>query len=94
MTCPKDLRNGPCGGVRLDGTCEVLPDTECIWVKAVHRSEQLPWTEEIHQLRPPVNWSLEKSSSWTNFLTRRDQISSGCFPEPESALDMAAHDGS
>ena len=31
--CPKNVLNGPCGGVRADGTCEVLPDMTCVWVK-------------------------------------------------------------
>ena len=32
MTCPKNLRNGPCGGT-FNGMCEVIPDKPCIWVK-------------------------------------------------------------
>ena len=88
MTCPKNLRNGPCGGVDLEGKCEVDPTMVCVWVKAYHRSRKLPWPEEIHDLRPPVDWSLKGSSSWVNLITERDQISSGCVAEPKSALDM------
>jgi hypothetical protein len=92
MTCPKSLRNGPCGGVDLDGSCEVDPTMTCIWVNAYHRSQKLPWPEEIHDLRPPVDWSLNGSSSWINLLTEKDQISSGCAAEPKTALEMVAID--
>jgi len=32
MVCPKNVRNGPCGGVRDNGFCEVDPDLPCVWV--------------------------------------------------------------
>ena len=93
MNCPKNLRNGPCGGVRLDGACEVYPEKECVWVTAYARSQRLPWPEEIHDLRPPVDWSLQGSASWVNLLTGRDQIASGCAGEPDSALEVVADRG-
>lgn len=33
--CPKKLANGPCGGVKPNGNCEVAPNTECLHVKIV-----------------------------------------------------------
>jgi hypothetical protein len=74
MTCPKTLRNGPCGGVRPDGNCEVVPDMRCVWVKAYKRSSRLPiWRSHIDHLRPPVDNSLEGTSSWANLLSGRDR---------------------
>ena len=37
MNCPKQLRNGPCGGVRANGNCEVEPNMPCVWVQGVGR---------------------------------------------------------
>jgi hypothetical protein len=73
MECPKTLRNGPCGGVRPDGHCEVKPEMRCVWVKAVERSRRLPWAHEIHDIRPPVDNRLEGTSSWVNLYTGRDK---------------------
>ena len=77
----------------MDGTCEVYPERVCVWTTAYDRSQRLLWPEEIHDLRPPVNWTLQGSSSWLNLLTERDQISSGCAVLPRSALEVVAvHD--
>jgi hypothetical protein len=74
MTCPKTLRNGPCGGVRADGGCEVIPEMRCVWLKAYERSRKLPmWRDDFSQLRPPVDNSLQGTSSWKNLLTGRDR---------------------
>lgn len=78
MTCPKTLRNGPCGGVRADGHCEVKPEMRCVWVTAHHRAETLPllpasWRAEIAHLRPPVDNSLQGTSSWLNLVSGRDR---------------------
>ena len=74
MTCPKTLRNGPCGGVRENGHCEVKPEMRCVWVTAVDRAEHLPllpakWRHEIDDLRPPVDNRLRGTSSWLNLAT-------------------------
>jgi len=69
MTCPKELRNGPCGGVRVNGYCEVLPDRPCVWTQAWNRSRQMPlYGQEILHLLAPVNRRLKDSSAWINHL--------------------------
>lgn len=74
MTCPKNLRNGPCGGVRANGNCEVIPDMPCIWVEAYERSRQMPvYGDDLLILQPPVDRRLEGTSAWVNMLTGDDR---------------------
>ena len=94
MSCPKNLRNGPCGGVRLNGHCEVKPEMQCVWVRAYDGSKRWwMWSHEIHDLRPPVDWSLQGSASWVNVVTGRDQITSGCGTIHQSALEVVTKHG-
>src|SRR5512140_2996719 len=75
MRCPKNLRNGPCGGVRPNGNCEVFPDKPCVWVQAVERAPRLPlWRSHIRRVQPPVDWRLPGTSAWINLATGRDHI--------------------
>jgi len=67
MTCPKNLRNGPCGGVRTNGHCEIVPDMPCVWVQAWERSQRMPSNgSEILKVLPPLNRQLEGTSAWVN----------------------------
>ena len=68
MGCPKTLRNGPCGGVRMNGHCEVKPEMMCVWVKAERRSRLLPWRGTLLKIQPSLDWTLKGSSSWVNLL--------------------------
>jgi hypothetical protein len=84
MNCPKQLRNGPCGGVRPNGNCEVKPDMKCVWLKAYERAEKLPvWGDEIHDLRPPVDNRLWGTASWRNYLSGRDKQTPRGWPGPK-----------
>ncbi|NDE02400.1 MAG: methylenetetrahydrofolate reductase, partial [Gammaproteobacteria bacterium] len=49
MNCPKQLRNGPCGGVRANGHCEVVPEMKCVWVLAWEGSQRIPGGTESLQ---------------------------------------------
>jgi methylenetetrahydrofolate reductase (NADPH) len=69
--CPKQLRNGPCGGTGEGGTCEVYPERKCIWHKIYHRAilfRRLPLLGSIVKAH---NWNLEKTSAWWNVFTKR-----------------------
>jgi hypothetical protein len=77
MGCPKTLRNGPCGGVRTNGHCEVRPEMRCVWVRAERRSRFLPWRSHILKIQPALDWTQKGSSSWINAILGRTH---GMYP--------------
>jgi len=64
MNCPKGLRNGPCGGVREDGHCEVYAEMPCVWVAAYEGSRRMSEGERIALPLGPVDHRLKGRSSW------------------------------
>ncbi len=64
MNCPKQLRNGPCGGVRANGHCEVYAEMPCVWVKAWEGAQPMRGGERILRVQPPVDHRLKGRSSW------------------------------
>ena len=65
MNCPKSLRNGPCGGVRASGHCEVDPRMMCVWVDAVAGSQSMrAGSAAIRLVQLPVDQRLQGRSSW------------------------------
>jgi len=86
MRCPKNLRNGPCGGVLQDGGCEVLPERPCVWVQAWEVSRRLPvWRDGMRHIQKPVDWRLQETSSWENLLSGRDRYAPKAWREFEAA---------
>ena len=65
MNCPKNLRNGPCGGVRADGRCEVDHEMQCVWVEAISGSARMrDGRVAVHVVQFAVDHRLAGRSSW------------------------------
>lgn len=72
MNCPKNLRNGPCGGVRADGCCEVRPEMKCVWQEAVTGSVRIPGgAEALSHVQPAIDRRLQGRSSWLRVARQR-----------------------
>jgi Methylene-tetrahydrofolate reductase C terminal len=72
MNCPKNLRNGPCGGVRANGNCEVRPEMRCVWVQAVAGSSRIPGgMEALGKVQVAVDRRLQGRSSWLRVARER-----------------------
>jgi hypothetical protein len=71
MNCPKGLRNGPCGGVRANGNCEIEPDMPCVWVEAWKGSQLMQAKDNILTVQEPVDFSLRGTSAWLSVTARK-----------------------
>ncbi len=76
MNCPKELRNGPCGGVRANGNCEIDPEMKCVWVEAIAGSSRMrDGGTAIHLVQFPVDRTQQGRSSWLQ--AARDKAPNG-----------------
>ena len=75
MSCPtncaKGMRNGPCGGVRPDGHCEVVPTMRCVWVEAWEGSARMADGAGLRTILPPLDHRLSGRSAWLEWLRRQ-----------------------
>ncbi len=72
--CYKNLRNGPCGGSRVDGSCEVDARLPCIWnlayISALADGEGP--RKFARTLIPPRDWKLDRTNALANRLIGLD----------------------
>jgi hypothetical protein len=73
MTCPKQLRNGPCGGVAADGSCEVYPGMRCVWLMAYERAADEGRVTDLRRLLRPIDQRKWGQSSWVNYWLGEDE---------------------
>jgi len=79
QTCPKQMRNGPCGGTHM-GRCEVR-DQPCIWVDVHARATAAGRVDALRAYVPPPDRSLTGTSSWINYFLERDSRPRSGRPE-------------
>lgn len=83
MNCPKGMRNGPCGGVRANGDCEVVSGMPCVWVEGWKGSQRMREQRDPGVPNPPLEHHYAGKSSWLRVM-RQD-------PWPASLLTQAPH---
>lgn len=81
--CPKNQRNGPCGGT-VDGWCEVYPNERyCIYFKAYQRLKKY---DELYKMDSfitvPNDWRLNETSGWASYTHKRDNTAKRIYMAP------------
>ena len=75
MNCPKQLRNGPCGGVRANGNCEVNPEMRCVWLEGFRGAERMAGgLAKIRVVQQAVDRRLEGTSSWMRVVREKTAV--------------------
>jgi Methylene-tetrahydrofolate reductase C terminal len=90
MNCPKNLRNGPCGGVRDNGHCEVKPEMKCVWVQAWEGAQRMEAAAEILGVQKPVDHRLKGRSSWLKVVREKTEPAPPA-PSPAKPAAKPAH---
>ncbi len=73
MNCPKNMRNGACGGVRMNGNCEINEETKCVWVQAWEGSQKMKNGQTIYKPLKPLDFTGKGSSAWLRMVREEDK---------------------
>ncbi len=80
--CYKNLRNGPCGGSRNDGSCEADASVPCVWnvvyLSTIAGGEDPKRFARI--LIPPRDWCLDQTNALANRLAGLDNYCKRIVP--------------
>ncbi len=60
VRCAKGLLNGPCGGTRKGGKCEIDQEKDCAWVLIYRRLEKQGRLDLMWKYNPPKNFRAVK----------------------------------
>jgi 5,10-methylenetetrahydrofolate reductase len=90
MNCPKSMRNGPCGGARADGGCEVEPAMRCVWIEANDGAARMRAGALPTQPNPPLEHHLQGRSSWLRVLRQEPWPASLVTQAPPRTDDAPA----
>lgn len=60
VRCAKGLLNGPCGGTRKGGKCEIDPEKDCAWVLIYRRLEKQGRLDVMRRYYAPKNYRAVK----------------------------------
>jgi Methylene-tetrahydrofolate reductase C terminal len=90
QTCPKGMRNGPCGGTQ-EGRCEVV-DKPCIWIAVYERAKSSGRMSDLQTYIPPRNLALQGTSSWINYFLNRDNRPGNEFVSIEGSREASTAD--
>ncbi len=102
MNCAKEMRNGPCGGVRADGHCEVRPTLPCAWVQATAGAKRIASDHLAHPmpLLPALDQRVRGNSSWITVLQGRPEVTATAKQGPrvtpaaeQGVLERACNSG-
>jgi methylenetetrahydrofolate reductase (NADPH) len=67
MTCPKGLRNGPCGGSTPEH-CYVDPTRPCTWYRIYERSEKMGRTHMLLEIQAPLDGRQVGHETWLDLV--------------------------
>ena len=74
--CYKELRNGPCGGSRVDGNCEADAQVSCIWNRIYAGTVAMgdDPNKFARVLIPPRDWNLDRTNALANRFAGLDNL--------------------